>query len=509
MLKKEYLSKITRLFSALIGLGFLNTVEAGSPMWTITPLTATTISVPANGAGAVQYQVTNNTSRSQTLAMNAITGVSQLASGPGICPNPFTLSSKSSCVLSLAIDGSKAITGDTNGPVVCISGSQLACYRPSVGNTLKIIVTPSQYSLLTTSPSTLALKNLGINRTITVTNNGTIAAQNVSYSSLGLPVGTHIDQGTSSCHGVLAPSASCTINVIPGNATSSACSAGQGSRPTPGSITVTADNAFSPTSSSVFVLDYGCIYQGGYLFAINDSTPATESIGGTTMAQSSPPATTVVWSSNGIGSVDVSNDVIPGIDVTSTTSVGSPSEAAADASFSSSYGFPYPSGGSQACNGLADGACNSGNIVFLYNTYITNYGVTNILEPGPTNPSYYAAGICSQYKTNASGTPCTAGSPCYENWYLPAICEMNDNSGSPNCPPGIPNIVSNLPNLVGCSNIPACVLHAYWSSTEATPGHGSASNAWSMTFAPAGSSYAGEVSKSVDQQIRCARNLTA
>ncbi|MFN7097630.1 MAG: hypothetical protein ACK4PR_08760, partial [Gammaproteobacteria bacterium] len=58
---------------------------AGTPLWTFTPLTATTISVPANGTATVQYQVTNQSSKSHTLVMNSITGVTQITTGTGIC----------------------------------------------------------------------------------------------------------------------------------------------------------------------------------------------------------------------------------------------------------------------------------------------------------------------------------------------------------------------------------------------------------------------------------------
>jgi len=66
-------------------------------------------------------------------------------------------------------------------------------------------------------------------------------------------------------------------------------------------VTVSASNAATVTSN-VFVLDYGCIYQDGYIFSIDDATTSTTSIGGKVVAQlDEAPAWPlgVIWSSNG------------------------------------------------------------------------------------------------------------------------------------------------------------------------------------------------------------------
>ena len=64
---------------------------AGAPVWTFTPLTATTISVPSNDTATVQYTVTNQSSRVHTLSMQSIQGITQITTGLGICGNPFIL----------------------------------------------------------------------------------------------------------------------------------------------------------------------------------------------------------------------------------------------------------------------------------------------------------------------------------------------------------------------------------------------------------------------------------
>jgi hypothetical protein len=47
----------------------------------------------------------------------------------------------------------------------------------------------------------------------------------------------------------------------------------------PTTVTVSAENA-PATNVNVLVLGYGCIYQGGFLFSVDDATPNTGSIGG-------------------------------------------------------------------------------------------------------------------------------------------------------------------------------------------------------------------------------------
>ncbi len=132
---------IIRLLSGIVALLLFGTVEASVPLWIFTPLTATTITVLSDNTATVQYRLTNQSSRSHTLAMNNITGVTQITTGADVCGNPFTLSGKSSCILTLQVSGEQAITGNTNGPVVCEQGSQLQCYQPSPSDILNITVT--------------------------------------------------------------------------------------------------------------------------------------------------------------------------------------------------------------------------------------------------------------------------------------------------------------------------------------------------------------------------------
>ncbi|MBV9576707.1 MAG: hypothetical protein JO149_08805, partial [Gammaproteobacteria bacterium] len=148
--------------------------QAGTPLWTFTPLTATTISVSPTGTAIVKYQVTNQSGRMRLLAMNPITGVTQITSGSGVCTHPFRLSSHSACTLSLQINGSEVQTGNTNGPEVCEQGGSLQCYRPSAADILNINKIANQYSIggaIAGLSNTVYLQNNGIDVTA-FNNNG-------------------------------------------------------------------------------------------------------------------------------------------------------------------------------------------------------------------------------------------------------------------------------------------------------------------------------------------------
>ncbi len=575
---------------------------AGAPLCTFTPLTATTISVPANSTATVQYQVTNQSSRAHTLAMSSITGVSQLTTGVGVCGNPFTLSGHGSCTLSLQIDGSQVASGSTNGPIVCEQGSTLQCYRPSPADILNITVTASQYSLggsisgltgivylqnngvspqpfssngsftlstelttgttydvtvqsqpldqicsvsngvgtinnanvtnvtvicatdafmvggtvsglsgtlillnngsdadtvtsngsftfatpvaegspynvtvgtqpsgqtctvtngsgtmggsdvtnvsvscatntttLSTSLPNLALETSGNSRIITITNTGSNPAESLSISYPTWPSGT---TASSNCGSSLGTTDTCTITVNPGANATSSCNSPY-SAPTPGVITVSASNVISSVTTNVYVLTYGCIYEEGYIFEIDDTTSTSTSIGGTTAA--------LTDNSTGIQWYNGSNV---------TTNAQS----------------------------LTDGATNTTKIISVQ-------GAGN-----------YAAETCANYTIDSSGnSPCSTGT-CYSNWYLPAICQMGAAGENENCTAGTANMVSNLPNLIsGCSGY-ACLSGDYWSSTEYS-GIVSSSYAWYESFSSSGSQQYNDY-KNTLYPVRCSRALT-
>lgn len=271
----------------------------------------------------------------------------------------------------------------------------------------------------------MALYTSGNARTITITNLGSTNANNVIYTpSSALPALTTITPAD--CGTIPASGGTCVLTITPG-ATASA--APYDTNATPIILTIGGDNTNS-LNPSTSILNYASYYQGGYIFAIDDSTPTTGSIGGTVVATQNT-TNSSVWS--------LASNTIPGIASNSTPNNPSPA-------------LPPPPPILTGCYGAIDGACNTNNIV----TYYTYY-----------NPSMiYSAGNCSTYNIDATGSaPCNSESACYTNWYLPAICELGSNGLCGASPPQ--NIATNLPGLNNyfCPHT-GCLYGTYYSSTE-------------------------------------------
>lgn len=230
----------------------------------------------------------------------------------------------------------------------------------------------------------------------------------------------------------------------------------------------------------VVVLGYGCVYQGGYVYSVDDTTPSTESIGGRVAAQSDQATAFspgIIWSSDSSGNFD-GGVSIWGIDETSTSS--SPSPNASSAAAATQYS------GQSACNGSVDGACDTNNINVYY---------TTSASPPVSVLSYYAAGLCAA----------TIGG--YADWYLPSICELGPDGGSHLCAAQVAqNMADDLPILVNSCTGAACLSGYYWSSTEFS--NSPQSVAWSEYFAPSGGSIQGVVLKSNSIGVRCSRAIT-
>ncbi len=339
--------------------------------------------------------------------------------------------------------------------------------------TLSVSITNLALSI---SGLTLNGQPSGQARTITVTNSSDVTATGLSISYPTWPTGT---TAISNCGTTLAAGSTCTITVTPSTTPTSSC-ATTGIAPTPGVVTVSA-NGVTPVTSNVVVLNYGCIYQGGYIFAMTETADAAESIGGTVVTQTDQEPRWpggIVWSSNSTNTGAVF-DAIYGISETSTT--GSPNPSTGQVT------------GQLPCDGATDGSCNSNNIIAYYSPPTTNPAIT---------PDYYAAGRCT-----------TVNDGDNSDWYLPAICEMGPASNGSGCAVGTQNIVSQLPSLLGttgtdCTYGANCLAGYYWSSTEGSANPQSV--AWEQSFASGGGSGQGSYygGKSNEDGVRCVRVLT-
>ena len=111
-----------------------------------TPLLTFVVTVPApatlasNDVASAQYQVTNNSAKTQIWTMVSIAGVIQITSGPGDCASPFTLATHQSCLLDLQLIGSEMGNGVDGGPVVCVQNNPTQCYQPTAANVLDVTI---------------------------------------------------------------------------------------------------------------------------------------------------------------------------------------------------------------------------------------------------------------------------------------------------------------------------------------------------------------------------------
>ncbi len=237
--------------------------------------------------------------------------------------------------------------------------------------------TPVATTNLEISLNALALAINGNSRILTLTNTGNSTAHNVSYViSPALPQGSSISP--ESC-GNLEAGVSCVLTLIPGNTSNAA--PGE-LNPESSILSASGDNT-NLVHSSIAILEYGSVYQAGYLFDINDTTPNSSSIDGKVAAlsdQSGIYPNGALWSSNGNGPSEIDGifDDIPGI---LETSISPPDN----------------------CNGATEGSCNNAILIDYY---------------ASVNPDYYAAGICAEYEGGN-----------YEDWYLPSLCEMSYGDG--------------------------------------------------------------------------------
>lgn len=133
-------NRLPTLLVSIIALFSTISSHAGIPLWTFTPLSATTIVIPTGSTTTIQYQITNQSRKTHTLAMTPINGITQITTA-GNCAAQFTLFYLQSCLLTLSVNANALQTNHlVGGPIVCQQGNPLQCYQPSNGNRLNIQV---------------------------------------------------------------------------------------------------------------------------------------------------------------------------------------------------------------------------------------------------------------------------------------------------------------------------------------------------------------------------------
>ena len=430
-----------------------------------------------SGLSGTVYLENNNTNQQAFNSDGSYTFSNQLNNRQPYRVSVATQPSGQTCMVSNGT-GTMGSSNITNVDVTCSNNN--TTLKVSVDNLVLSVTGYNEYGIGNGQVVS------GIPREIIITNDGSATAKNVTYSlSASLPNDAKI---TSTCNSI-SPNNTCKLTITPGATPSAAVG---DLYATPIILSIAGSNT-DTVKTNLSILAYGSYYQGGYVYAFDDTSPLDASVGGkvvTTTDQAEAYPNGIIWSSNG-NSESESKDIIPWIaEDNDFNSSYSYAKTIFDSTYSNTENFPFPPADKFIdCNGATDGKCNTSNILVLYNTYNTNYNNGNELATGTTAPSYYAASKCTE-KIND-----------YTDWYLPAICEMGHDSKS-GCgtqdSPTLQNIQKSLREIVGWSEPNGY----YWSSTEYSSAPQAA--AWCQIF---GSNQA-NCGKELRLDVRCSRTFT-
>ena len=139
----KFIQRVCTSFLILTLSGALN--AATQAKFTVVPTAGAVIQtlLPSNFKQNVQYQVTNTTPITRILTTVPIQGVTQITTGAGACPSPFTLAPQQSCLLNLQVNASQmSVSGILGGPKVCktqgnsTSADLFLCSEPSPAQSL-------------------------------------------------------------------------------------------------------------------------------------------------------------------------------------------------------------------------------------------------------------------------------------------------------------------------------------------------------------------------------------
>lgn len=473
---------------------------AGTPLWTLEPLTATAIAVPANGSAMVQYRLTNQSSKPHTLTMQPIRGVTQITSGLNVCNNPFVFRGKNSCILSLQINGSQLDRPVTDGPVVCQQGNLNQCYRPSAINILRITQAPPiTDAVIAVTGSPLALTVNGPTGQLTINNTSMqVAATNISSNFTGTALDGNVTETGNTCANV-PPGGSCILTYTPGN------------------MVVPQTNFTIQGTNTNALMAAIAIQSGSTLTAINPTSGAASGGTGFTLTGTGlTGATSLTFDGIAATSVNVVNSttvtgVTPAhaagvVDVVIDTPAGGATLTNGYTYVATAVGQPA-FGGTIACLGvlnnlIAATADNStaiewggfGSAIGAGAQSDTD-GASNtaaiVAALGNNGGTPYAAKLCNDFEVDSQGnSPCQTGNTCYNDWFLPAGNNLTA-SGQLNC------LFANRVAIGGFASVD------YWSSTEyfGNPTLGT----WVQNFALG---HQDIDNKSDNLRVRCVRAFT-
>lgn len=296
-------------------------------------------------------------------------------------------------------------------------------------------------------------------RIITITNTGALSTSGLNVTLPNWPAGT---SAVNSCSGELAPDEACAIAITPGaTATSNNPVSGQpcsnGSAPAMFQVEVTANNATS-LSIPVSVLNYGCIYEGGYVYAFDDTPSSGVSVKGKVLTTTNEDVQGLPWS--------VETSSVYGTSEISTPSSPNPST--------------FQISGQLPCRGGTDGQCDTNNVLIQYSS---------------VNPVSYVPGFCTTI-TNGGHT----------DWYLPAICEMapgSNNGCGTQSVPATQNVMTSL-FVKGLIPFPGPLpVVNYWTST--TFSQDPNNKVWIQSYSSQGVGAFTDTMTSDSFSLRCAR----
>ncbi|MCC5791803.1 MAG: DUF1566 domain-containing protein [Legionellaceae bacterium] len=466
---------------------------AGTPLWTFEPLTTTTVAVPANGTATVQYRVTNQSSKPHTLVMQPMTGIEQTTTGGSICGSPFVLRGKSSCILSLQINGAQLSHPIVDGPVLCQQGSTNQCYRPSSPNILRVTqVPPTTSAVISVTGSPLTLTVNGPTGQLTIHNTSTeVAATNVTSDFAGTALDGNVSETDNTCANV-PPGDNCVITYMPGSMVVAQ---------TPFTIRGTNTNALVAAIA---------VQSGSSLSSVTpDSGTEVGEAGVTLTGEGLLGATSVRF-----GGVEASDVVV--VNSTTVTAVTpahapGPVDVVVDTPAGGATlvnGYTYLSTAVGQASGGGTIACldgGFGNLIAAIDDSSTGIqwggfgtavgaeseddGFTNtqaIIDTLGNNGGIpYAAQLCNDYSVDSQGnSPCQPGNTCYEDWFLPARSQLD-------C------LYNNRADLGDFGDTD------YWSSTEYSDDPGF--DVWNQDFQN-GDQNVGL--KTLTLSVRCVRSLS-